>query len=64
MTKNLWTHNFIRTETPTKLFSCEFCELLTAFLQKTYGRPLSEKKKKKKNKMGICLKGQKSYKRM
>ena len=48
MTKNLWTHNFIRTETPTKLFSCEFCELLTAFLQKTYGRPLSEKKKKKK----------------
>ena len=60
MTKHLWTHNFIRTETPTKLFSCEFCELLTAFLQKTYGRPLSEVKKKK----GICLKGQKSYKRM
>ena len=44
MTKHLWTHNFIRTETRTKLFSCEFCELLAAFLQKTYGRPLSDVK--------------------
>ena len=66
MTKHLWTHNFIRTETRTKLFSCEFCELLAAFLQKTYGRPLSDVKTppQKKTKKGICLKGQKSYKRM
>ena len=49
MMKHLWTHNFIRTETPTKLFSCEFCELLTTFLQKTYERLLSEVKKKKGN---------------
>ena len=60
MTKHLWTHNFIRTETPTKLFSCEFCELLAAFLQKTYGRLLSDvKNPPQKNQKGNLFEGTK-----